>query len=195
MIYSRISKTDPARREKLEDHVRKVAELCSQDGRWFGASSLGHLIGLVHDVGKASYSWQHYLLSSEQEEKIPHAPVGAKMLYQIADEVSVDKWGKYAVEIVALVVWGHHSGLSDVIMPDATSAYKARLAEPLDTDQKIAVERYFRQVVPKEEIVELMRASGDEHAGIRRLDDHVLLMEERVMLVGLAIGDEELAVR
>ena len=162
MIYSRISKTDPARREKLEDHVRKVAELCSQDGRWFGASSLGHLIGLVHDVGKASYSWQRYLLSSEQEEKIPHAPVGAKMLYQIADEVSVDKWGKYAVEIVALVVWGHHSGLSDVIMPDATSAYKARLAEPLDTDQKIAVERYFRQVVPKEEIVELMRASGDE---------------------------------
>ena len=125
MIYSRISKTDPARREKLEDHVRKVAELCSQDGRWFGASSLGHLIGLVHDVGKASYSWQHYLLSSEQEEKIPHAPVGAKMLYQIADEVSVDKWGKYAVEIVALVVWGHHSGLSDVIMPDATSASTA----------------------------------------------------------------------
>ncbi len=202
MIYSRFSEEDFERKELLVDHATTVAELCEKDSSVFGVPSLGRLVGLVHDVGKASTAWQNYLFSDEKEEKIPHAPVGAKMLYEILHEFPDDNWMRYTAEVAALVIWGHHSGLSDVIAPDATSSYKSRLAEPLDHDQKEAVERFFQQIAAKEEIIRLIRAAGSEFKALfsrfseQCRGDHYLetgqvvqlrMKEKRSFLMGLLV--------
>lgn len=162
MLYSRKASDGSDRREALADHVRLVADLCEQNCRKFGVPSLGRLVGIVHDAGKSSEQWQRYLLNDEQSEMIPHAPTGAKLLWQTAQEFSDVSYERYAAEIAELLVWGHHSGLSDVIEPDGAASYEARLQEMPDSGQAEAIEQFQCQVIPENDIRKLLESSAEE---------------------------------
>jgi hypothetical protein len=52
-------------RHSLADHLYGAAELAGTFAAPFGARDAGHFLGLAHDAGKASCSWQEGLARAE----------------------------------------------------------------------------------------------------------------------------------
>ncbi|MEV4254539.1 CRISPR-associated helicase Cas3' [Spirillospora sp. NPDC049652] len=103
------SRNPAGRRHALEDHLRDTAELAGRFGAVFGAADLAHYLGLAHDVGKGSCSWQDGLVRAEKTggqvvdaggRSIDHKSAGA---YLAVREGHVGAFG--------LPVLGHHGGL------------------------------------------------------------------------------------
>ncbi|TWT47063.1 helicase Cas3 [Thalassoglobus neptunius] len=97
--------------ERLEVHLREVAELASVYASSFNAAEWGEMAGLLHDVGKYSLKFQDYLLTAngieahiEQRSKVDHATAGAQLACQ-----TIPNLGR----LLAYVIAGHHAGLAD----------------------------------------------------------------------------------
>lgn len=59
MLYAR--KTDDGRLQTLHDHCHQVAQEASHTGERIGLANLLMLCGLLHDLGKASSTFQAYV--------------------------------------------------------------------------------------------------------------------------------------
>ena len=66
----------------LNDHSRNVSRLCGASCEAVGFMAFGHLIGLIHDMGKASDAWQTYLDKDSSNEKIDHSTAGAYWIWE-----------------------------------------------------------------------------------------------------------------
>ncbi|MEV6138164.1 CRISPR-associated helicase Cas3' [Nocardia sp. NPDC051990] len=88
-------------RHSLQAHCRSTGEWASRFATVFGAGDLAYALGLFHDAGKASCSWQSRLLEVEASGArvgVPHKELGARLLHPVAD-------------VAAMAAWGHHGGL------------------------------------------------------------------------------------
>lgn len=92
------------REEPLLDHLHKTARLAEKFAGAFEAGEMGYLVGLAHDIGKYSGSYQRYIRGGGP--RIDHSTAGAKELYRIgAKEAS-------------FCAAGHHSGLPQEGRPE-----------------------------------------------------------------------------
>lgn len=99
-----IAHKNSGREEPLLDHLHKTARLAEKFAGAFGAGEMGYLVGLAHDIGKYSGSYQRYIRGGGS--RIDHSTAGAKELYRIgAKEAS-------------FCVAGHHSGLPQEGRPE-----------------------------------------------------------------------------
>jgi len=97
------SGNEAGRRHALVDHLRGTAALARRFTSVFAAEGLGWLLGLCHDVGKASCAWQEGLIRAEAADGRSRVGVGHKSLgVSILDPL---------VGWAALAVDGHHGGL------------------------------------------------------------------------------------
>lgn len=83
----------------LKEHLLNVACLSGEYARIFNARAEGEFIGILHDLGKYSDSFQRRLLGSN--EKTDHSTAGAYEAFKRKDIAA------------SFVVAGHHSGLPD----------------------------------------------------------------------------------
>ncbi len=83
----------------LKEHLSNVAFLSGEYARIFNARAEGEFIGILHDLGKYSDSFQRRLLGSN--EKTDHSTAGAYEAFKRKDIAA------------SFVVAGHHSGLPD----------------------------------------------------------------------------------
>jgi CRISPR-associated endonuclease/helicase Cas3 len=128
--------------QALMDHLEGVAVLASMFAAKIGLSSIGELMGLLHDRGKYSKAFQNYLKSSEGElepddddyvesrkmkGKIDHSTAGAQFL-RISREKSA--FWSIASEMMSLCIASHHSGMIDCLAPDGTDIFSKRMAKP-----------------------------------------------------------------
>ncbi|MBF0384076.1 MAG: CRISPR-associated helicase Cas3' [Magnetococcales bacterium] len=116
-------------KQPLAEHLVSVAELSESFAGKIGLAELGHLVGLLHDLGKYSSEFQIYLMSAvgllnfdEDEEyvdakglkgKIDHSSAGAQLVWR-----ELSKRGRqssYVGQILALCILSHHSGLIDCL--------------------------------------------------------------------------------
>ncbi|MFZ0391517.1 MAG: CRISPR-associated helicase Cas3' [Calditrichia bacterium] len=98
----------------LLEHLEKSARICKKFCTAIGLSKLGFIVGLTHDMGKASDAFQNRIrtiggLDAHLEGKTPqhvdHSTAAAKYL--------LNKYGDAPGFILAYIVAGHHSGLPD----------------------------------------------------------------------------------
>jgi CRISPR-associated endonuclease/helicase Cas3 len=97
------SVNDFGSRHGLAEHLRSTAETARGFASSFGAGDLAFALGLLHDAGKATCSWQEGLLRAESRKGpvgIPHKGAGARLLRGITGPA-------------ALAILGHHGGLED----------------------------------------------------------------------------------
>jgi len=95
---------------RLEDHLDAVAETARSFATDFGAKDLAHLAGLLHDAGKLNPQFQDYLKrcwkaqqsnTKPPSRSVPHSLYGALLSRE------------YSMDILALALHGHHSGIAD----------------------------------------------------------------------------------
>lgn len=90
-------------RHVLADHLRGTAELAGGFAAAFGARDAGYFLGLAHDAGKASCSWQEGLAGAEKtggRVGVDHKTLG---VYLAAGR---------GLGIAQFVLHGHHGGLT-----------------------------------------------------------------------------------
>ena len=86
------------REQTVEEHLRGTSRLCGNFAAAFGEEKRGRFLGLAHDIGKYSESFQKRLHGGP---KVDHATAGAL------------ECAKAREEAMALCVLGHHGGLPD----------------------------------------------------------------------------------
>lgn len=98
----------------LIDHLENTSSLCAEFSRVFGLAKLGKILGLTHDIGKASDAFQKRIrtaggmeahLEGKTSKHVDHSTAAAQYL--------VNKYGDIAGLALAYIVAGHHAGLAD----------------------------------------------------------------------------------
>jgi CRISPR-associated endonuclease/helicase Cas3 len=89
--------------EPLKLHLQTVASEAGKRAAKFGAMELGHIAGLLHDLGKYTDEFQKRLAGSPK--RVDHAAPGAR--------IACDRYGQHIGKLLAFGIAGHHAGLSD----------------------------------------------------------------------------------
>lgn len=126
--------------QSVKEHLEAVSAKAGEFTEKVGLKSMGELIGLLHDLGKYSNEFQAYIKSAvgkinpDEDEyidanvmkgKIDHSTAGAQFLWNVLQNRSQD-WN-LAVQIMALCIVSHHSGLIDCLTPDGTDLFTSRM--------------------------------------------------------------------
>ena len=101
------------RTQSMTEHVENVAELSARFAAPLCFAQTARLIALVHDMGKGTPPFQAYLTEDEKKKTHFHAPAGAIFAYE--RWFSGDETRRRAAQIIALCVYGHHTGLMDCV--------------------------------------------------------------------------------
>jgi len=122
--------------QSLSEHLSGVAERCSELAKKLGLEKAGELIGLLHDLGKATKEFQDYLLSfasdgearDDLRGKIDHSTAGAQCLLEnIHGAQQENSLQGIVARFLAICIASHHSGLIDCLEPDGNDKLTQRL--------------------------------------------------------------------
>ena len=125
---------------ELSQHLNDVAVLTERFTSVFGESSLGYIIGFLHDLGKCNPNFQAYLIAQTKDQhhiRVPHAWGGAALAYIGKNQLP---W-----EEICITIAGHHSGLEE---PGVLSN---RLVCRIEENPELLrmFQMYLAQIVPK----------------------------------------------
>ena len=104
----------------IKEHSINTAELCKLAAANLHLENLAFLIGLLHDMGKCTQSFTKYLkiktgieVGSAIKGEVHHSPVGAIFSYERWYGSNSDS--NLTAQIIAMVIYAHHSGFMDVL--------------------------------------------------------------------------------
>lgn len=128
-------------RQTLRAHLQGVAIRSKENAEKLDLSRSGEIIGLLHDLGKYSRSFQHYLKSAvgiydqdiddeyvdavSLKGKIDHSTAGAQFLWLILEQKGAV--GSVIGQLLALCIVSHHSGLIDCLEPEGKDVFRNRI--------------------------------------------------------------------
>lgn len=128
-------------RQTLRAHLQGVAIRSKENAEKLDLSRSGEIIGLLHDLGKYSRSFQHYLKSAvgiydqdiddeyvdavSLKGKIDHSTAGAQFLWVILEQKGAV--GSVTGQLLALCIVSHHSGLIDCLEPEGQDVFRNRI--------------------------------------------------------------------
>lgn len=155
-FVARYRQTDGAPQSVME-HLEATAKLASDFTGKVGMPQFGELTGLLHDLGKYSSAFQGYIKSSEgriepdddeyvdasrMRGRIDHSTAGAQYVCKYKGD---SKLWQIAVDIMALCIASHHSGLIDCLGPDGTDVFRKRMEKPTDLTHSLEVEKILEE--------------------------------------------------
>lgn len=130
----------------LTEHLDEVSKKTGEFASKIGLQEQGELIGLLHDIGKASQEFQDYiksavgLINSDEDNyvdaavkkgKVDHATAGAQLICRNL----ADKGTELIIaQVLSLCIASHHSrsGLIDCVSPDGVDIYSKRISKAGD---------------------------------------------------------------
>ena len=97
--------------EDLLLHLRLVGELAGYYGKEFGNENIGHVLGLLHDTGKATAKFQKVL--NKDLTLVDHAEVSSQVLFSLYERGEVKFKDERILYIMMNILAGHHSKFWD----------------------------------------------------------------------------------
>jgi len=126
-------------------NARKLGQSVDDDGRQWNLEAIGEVLGLLHDFGKYSKTFQDYLGSAvgliDQDADdyvdatvlrghIDHSTAGAQFIWQRLS--SEGPFGRLAGQVLGLCIASHHSGLIDCLTPSGDDSFGSRMNKPVE---------------------------------------------------------------
>lgn len=161
--------------QELKKHLKMVSRYAGEFAEKIGLKHCGEIVGLLHDVGKASKKFQLYIRNAvyhgKSSSKPDHATVGARILYdRYYTQVKAAETGLSGketrlrlIEILANVILGHHGGLYAYYSLNESAVMEKRLLkneEDMFLDE--ANQYLFSQMVSQEELDCLVEEAAEE---------------------------------
>lgn len=128
------------RAQSLSQHLLDTASLSEQFASKIGLGKQGRIVGLLHDLGKASNEFLRYIksangmINSDEDDyldpttnkgKIDHSSAGAQLIYEFFKSKSNDDL--LLSQLLSLVIASHHSGLIDCLDPSGNDIFTRRM--------------------------------------------------------------------
>ncbi len=126
--------------QALIGHLQETSQLAGSFAARIGLSEIGRILGLLHDFGKASDKYQGYLRSQEglidpdadeyvdaHRGEIDHSTAGAQLVYEKLS--GSDNSKLIFMQVLALALASHHSGLIDNLTPDGKNNFLRRITK------------------------------------------------------------------
>lgn len=159
-MIAHIRKTDGAK-QPLKIHCLQVGLLSKHMAQRLGLSAIAQLIGLLHDMGKATAAFAAYLISAVTDPHSAasphhHAPTGAIFAYRCwFCAAGADYFQLLTAQIIALCIRGHHTGLMDCLDGIGQSAFTLAMQNEANEYYDEAVAYYLENIMPADELDEL----------------------------------------
>jgi CRISPR-associated endonuclease/helicase Cas3 len=146
----------------LSDHLNEVSKLAGQFADKIGLKESGEILGLLHDLGKASKEFQDYIQSATglinpdsddyvdakaKKGKVDHSSAGAQVIYETLWSKGPE--GRIAAQVLALCIASHHSGLIDCLSPNGENNFQRRIEKPDQNTHKTEALTNFQEINPK----------------------------------------------
>ena len=108
------------------EHLQGVARLSQQFASKINLPESGRLIGLMHDLGKYSASFQRYIGEGGIRGEVDHATAGAQEIWT-ALSATGNPVSLGAAQILAACTASHHTGLYDFVDQNGDSPFLTRI--------------------------------------------------------------------
>lgn len=127
---------DRGLRQSLETHLLNVSFATRARSEKIGLPTAGAVIGLVHDLGKASTAFRAYIESFLPDSERPrydlhgtidHATAGAQVLWRRLTNGKPEAAEAELARVLALCVASHHSGMIDCLGTDGRDLLQERI--------------------------------------------------------------------
>lgn len=152
--------------ESVPEHCRKVAIKCFDYAESIHASSIGKLMGLLHDVGKLTIAFEQYIRqeSTAKRGDIDHSYAGAKYCCTMAAKIEPKKY-KEISKLIAHTILSHH-GLHDWLAQDENAWYDYAAKRLEKSENYTEILKHIETVVPDDEMSELLDNAAEEYQGL-----------------------------
>ncbi len=164
--------------QDLWTHLAETGHLTGKFAAKVGLKVAGEVLGLYHDLGKASDEFQHYLLSATgildpdadeyidavaQKGKIDHSSAGAQAIYKVLANKGAE--GAIAAQVLSLCIASHHSGLIDCLAPSGINTFTKRIEkdsisthiDEIMTGFSSEIEMLLKHGISNENLAELVK--------------------------------------
>ncbi len=134
------------KKQTVYDHLMGVSFICSGLASKIGMKEAGGILGLLHDLGKYSLSFQTYIQSATGilnpdiddeyvdsvalKGKIDHSTAGAQWIWERFRRYGAQ--GGLVGQILAVCLSSHHGGLLDCLKPDGNNGFLDRIKKEDD---------------------------------------------------------------
>lgn len=119
--------------QSLFDHINNVTNKMVNEAKEYNLTSTAKIIGLIHDLGKFSDSWQNYLEESvrfgkKPINKVSHSLTGIAYITDlIPDEECIKKPARRLLKEIIIYVVGAHHGLFDCLSLEGESLIEKKI--------------------------------------------------------------------
>ncbi len=172
----------------LWTHLTEASALAKHFAAKIGLDKSGEVLGLLHDLGKASQEFQNYIRSAigiiEPDEdgftdvaskkgKIDHSSAGAQVIYKHFWDKGGE--GRITAQVLALAVASHHSGLIDCLLPSGEDNFTRRIQKlennthvsealsNLEEWERLAIEKLLADDVLMKQLIEKLKSLKEEN--------------------------------
>lgn len=158
-FHSLCARRQDNRWQTLDEHCRNVAKFMTKRGETIGLAALFHLCGLLHDLGKASPSFQAYLEADDPSLRgtVIHSLHGALYVLQ--------HWGRRndpVSVLLAVAIASHHGKLPDLVTDQGRDYLSTILSNDRLDDLEETVFQFAQQVAPETELENLYHTACAE---------------------------------
>lgn len=158
--------------QRLADHFEEVSKKTGEFASKVGLKEQRELIGLLHDIGKASQEFKQYiksavgLINPDEDDyvdaaglrgKVDHSTAGAQLVYRKIAQNGNE--AIFAKQVLSLCLASHHSGLIDCLSPEGKITYSNRMDKK---EEKSHVDEVFGKLSEeaKERIINRLQSKA-----------------------------------
>lgn len=176
--------------QDLKEHLTHTALLCREYMRKMECPSMGYIVGLLHDAGKAGAAFQNRMEAiraglPDPGQKGGHAAAGAVILDKAGGNPQ-ELYRRFALQAMCEAIFSHHAALPDNLSPEGEDGYKVRLQ--CDEEELREAEAYlWEEVISQEDLNRLLQqAYGEAEALIQKIGGFVKSSKELCFFLGMA---------